>query len=128
MSRIAKSRNWGDIKPRGPQAEAGSGLIANRHGDMRGPINIFRHQYGQDWLKLKLEDDEFLEKLAITKRGRYVYYEALNFVDGRLDIGQIRDRVAAEYELVPVAELLEYFRLLEKAGVLSLDDPQMVFQ
>jgi hypothetical protein len=93
--------------------------------DIRGPVNLFRHQYGQDWLKEKLRDPDFLEKIRLARRGRYYAYETLNFVDGNLNLGQIQERVAAEYGLAPIEEIEEYFRMLEKVGVVTLADPEL---
>ena len=45
-------------------------------------------------------------------------YEALNLVDGRRTVGQIRDALAAIYGPVPEAEVSEYLQALEKIGIL----------
>jgi aminopeptidase YwaD len=48
-------------------------------------------------------------------------YEALNLVDGRRTVGQIRDALAAIYGPVPTAEVAEYLEALEKIGILRAE-------
>lgn len=47
-------------------------------------------------------------------------YEALNFVNGRRSVAEIANAVSAELEPVTAAEVLAYFRVLEKAGLVTL--------
>ncbi|MGH9333947.1 MAG: hypothetical protein ACRD21_09375, partial [Vicinamibacteria bacterium] len=65
----------------------------------------------------KTGDPAFVEKLRLARRGHYYLYETLNFADGRRDLGEIQRAVAAEYGPAPLEEIEEYFRLLEKVGV-----------
>ena len=46
-------------------------------------------------------------------------YEALNLVDGRRTVGQIRDDLAAIYGPLPLAEVEEYLAALAKIGVVG---------
>ncbi|MFQ5708542.1 MAG: hypothetical protein ACE5HO_13875 [bacterium] len=117
---LSKMRGWGALKPAPPRREDVALMVPQRNAKIRGPVNIFRHQYGQDWLKEKLEDPDFLQKLQLARRGLYYWYEALNFADGERNLGEIRDRVAAEFGPVPLVEIEQYFWLLEKAGVVEL--------
>jgi hypothetical protein len=41
-------------------------------------------------------------------------------VNGTRTLGEIRDAVSAEYGPVDIVELEEFFRFLEKAGVVSM--------
>lgn len=58
--------------------------------------------------------------MRLARHGHYVLFEALNFGDGRRTIQEIRDAVSAEYAPVPLEEVEEYFRFLERVGVVSL--------
>ncbi len=49
--------------------------------------------------------------------GEYAY-EALNLVDGRRTVGQIRDDLAAIYGPLPLAEVTEFLAAMESIGVL----------
>jgi len=54
------------------------------------------------------------------KLRRYASYEALNFVDGRRSIFGIARAVSAEFEPVGVQEVYDFFRVLERAGLVRL--------
>jgi len=54
------------------------------------------------------------------KLPRYGSYEALNFVDGRRSIFGIARAVSAEFGPVDVQEVYDFFRVLEKAGLVKL--------
>jgi len=109
-----------------PNQSADATLVPERTDSVRGPVNVFRSQYGADWLKSKLHDPDYLRKLRLAHRGIYYCYEALNFADGKLNLAEIRGRLAAEYGPVPVGELVEYFEMLQKAGVVTLKKGQEV--
>jgi hypothetical protein len=95
-------------------------LVAARNMAIRGPVNIFRPEYGATWLIEKTKDPQVTERLAIRKAGPYVWYEAMNFVDGKRTLLDIRDLVSAEYGPIAPADLEEFFRLLERVGVVTL--------
>ena len=96
-----------------------STLVPVRTSLIRGPINFFRPQYGRDWMVAKTGDDDFVDKVRLSRRGHYYLYETLNFADGERNLSEIRDAVAAEYGPAPLDELEEYFRLLESVGVIE---------
>ena len=50
--------------------------------------------------------------------GEYVY-EALNLVDGKRTVRQIRDDLAAIYGPVPIEQVAEYLDALRRIGVLA---------
>ena len=120
---VAEMREWGAVEPSSPPTGGIALLVPTRNTEIRGPVNLFRHQYGQDWLKEKLQDPDFIKKIRLVRRGRYYPWETLNFADGKLNLGQIRERLAAEYGPAPLEEFEEYFRMLEKVGVLTLSSP-----
>lgn len=97
-----------------------AGIVPARNTAIRGPVNIFRPEYGAVWLAQKTGDEAYLSTLAIAKNSRYVAYEALNFVDGKRSLLDIRDAVSAEYGPIDAADVEQYFRFLERAGVVSL--------
>jgi hypothetical protein len=61
----------------------------------------------------------------INKAGFTVGWEALNFVDGKRSILDVRNALSAEFSPVEVSlEMVDqYFTILEKAGVLSINRP-----
>jgi aminopeptidase YwaD len=106
------------LPQRSLQEKALRGRIPVRTKSPRGPVNFNRYQYGQAWLAKKLGSWDFLN-LDVRRDGQYVPYELLNFVDGRLDLLQIRDAVSAEYGPVPAEHVGAYFDVLVKVGVIE---------
>ena len=52
--------------------------------------------------------------------GEEYAYEVLNFVDGKRNVGEIRDAVSTEYgPVVPIESCAEYLKALESIGVLK---------
>jgi hypothetical protein len=82
-------------------------------------VNLFRPEYGAIWLAEKTGNRDFITAVPLTTRGQYVPYEALNFVDGKRSILEIRDALSAEYGAIQVGELEQYFKFLAGVGVLS---------
>jgi len=88
-------------------------LIPNRNDQVRGTVRA-------EWLRERTGEADFDQAVALYKRGEYVPYEALNFVNGTRTLGEIRDAVSAEYGPIELVELEQFFRFLERAGVVSL--------
>src|SRR5436305_4000985 len=109
----------GLVGPLPARSEAGENVIYHRAPDPKGPMGGF----GYDWF----EDHSAAQGItapALTKRtglwgggGEYAY-EALNLVDGRRTVRQVRDDLAAICGPLPVAEVAEYLAAMEKIGVL----------
>jgi hypothetical protein len=95
-------------------------LVPVRADSLRGPVHFFRPEYGGAWLRRRTGDDDFRSNVRLARRGHYVLFEALSFADGKRSVLEIRDAVSAEYGPVPVEEVEEYFRFLERVGVVSL--------
>ncbi|HXV65248.1 MAG TPA: hypothetical protein VEK15_31425, partial [Vicinamibacteria bacterium] len=102
----------------GPSAS----LVPVRTPLVRGPVNFFRDEYGRDWMVERANDPAFVEKVRLARRGHYYLYETLNFANGRRNLAAIRSAVAAEYGPASLDEIEEYFRLLEKVGVVTFVD------
>ena len=85
--------------------------------EIRGPINLHRHQYGQWWLYERLGHLDFTS-LPLALDGQYYPFEALNSADGERTVREIRDLVCAEYEPVPLEHFFSYFEVLAKAGAI----------
>jgi hypothetical protein len=99
-------------------------LVVARNESVRGPVNLYRPEYGAIWLAQKLNDENFATKLRMAQLGRFTGFEALNFADGKRNLLEIRDLVSAEYGPMDPAVLEEYFRMLEKVGVVTISPAQ----
>jgi len=91
-----------------------------RVDSIRGPVHFFRPEYGLAWLRLKAGKEDVRSSIALAGAGHYVLFEALNFADGRRTLSEIRDAVTAEYGSVSGEAIEEYFRFLERVGVVTI--------
>lgn len=95
--------------------------VYTRNADPLGPMTAF----GYDYLPDKLGKEKFaalrLPKFSGSRGsgGQYAY-EALNFVDGKRSVSDIRDWLTAELGPVPVEFVAEYLDALRSIGVLNL--------
>jgi hypothetical protein len=83
-------------------------MVPVRNKDFIGPLN-------NDYVVAKLGEEAF----AGIDLGRYVTYEALNFVDGKRSILDIANAVSAEYGPVDPNAILAFFLVLDKADLLT---------
>ena len=84
-----------------------------------GPMNVYYYDYvaeraGDDDLKV-------VERINTKPNADIVLYEILNLVDGKRSIQAIRDYIAAAYGPVPIEDVSDYLRLLEKIGVVKIE-------
>jgi hypothetical protein len=95
--------------------------IPSRTDEIRGPVNIFRPEYGRWWLIDKTGDEHFERKLGIAERGEYTYYEALNLANGKRSVAEIRNILSAEFDPIPAADVYQFFKFLEGVGVIRME-------
>ena len=100
------------VKPQAIQQNAEektmSRIIPVRDESFIGPLQL-------DWLADKL-GEEVLEEIKLQG---YSSYEALNFVDGNRSILDIKKAVSAEFGPVELQNVLSFFRVLERAGLVT---------
>ncbi len=95
------------------------GAVYVRNAEPKGPMSVFGYDYLVDHLGA-----EKAEALALTDYsglrgggGEYAI-EALNFVDGRRSVRDIRDALAAEFGPVPLEHVAAYLEALETIKVI----------
>ncbi|HEX7374470.1 MAG TPA: M28 family peptidase, partial [Steroidobacteraceae bacterium] len=93
--------------------------VYRRNPEPKGPMAVF----GYDYLADRLGDERArgLQLLDYsTSDGFSAAYalEALNFVDGRRNVQDIRDALTATFGPVPIGYVAEYLQALEQVGVL----------
>jgi hypothetical protein len=94
--------------------------VYRRNPEPRGPMEVFGYDYLAD--RLGKERAEALRlRHSATADGFSAAFalEALNFVDGRRSVRDIRDALTAEFGPVSVADVAEYLGALEQVGVLG---------
>jgi hypothetical protein len=99
-------------------APSPAGPAYRRNPKLKGPMDGF----GYSWLDEQLKQAG-LEKPALLSRepvwdGPSYGYEALNLVDGKRNVPQIRDDLAATVGPAPVEEVAAYLAVLERLGVI----------
>lgn len=104
------------VKPREIQQSAEektlSRIVPYRDENFVGPLQL-------DWLADKL-GEEALEEIKLQG---YTSYEALNFVDGYRSVLDIKKAVSAEFGPVKLQDVLTFFQVLERAGLVTLKKP-----
>jgi hypothetical protein len=111
--------SWSNER-RHQETPEGARLVPIRTNITRGPVNLFRLEYGRWWLIEKTGDEQFDRRLALTQLGNYMGYEALNFANGERTLSDIRDALSAEFAPVSLGDVTQYFRFLEEMGVVVL--------
>jgi aminopeptidase YwaD len=99
--------------------DVGGGIVYRRAPEPKGPMGGFGYDYFQDRTGQQgIAAPALLKREGLWGGGGEYAYEALNLVDGRRTVGQIRDALAAIYGPVPLPEVTEYLEDLEKIGIL----------
>ena len=91
--------------------------VYERSSEPQGPMHAFGYSYIEDKLgmdRLRLEQ----HSTAMGNGGMFTY-EALNFVDGKRTVSDIRNWLVAELGDVPLEYVEEYLSALESIGVIS---------
>lgn len=93
-------------------------IVYRRNPALKGPMNGFGYSWLDDHLgRAKLAKPALLAREPVLD-GPSFGYEALNLVDGRRSVQQIRDALAFSVGPAPVEEVTEYLAALERLGVI----------
>jgi hypothetical protein len=101
------------------EKSARDATVYERNPDIQGPMGAFGYSYigdkygAENLASLRLRSYNGLHGSS----GQYVY-EALNFVDGRRTVSDIRDWLTTELGAVPLEYVAEYLAALESIGVI----------
>ncbi len=104
--------------PPAPSPHGDGALVFRRQPTPRGPMSVFGYDYLEAHLGKERQGALALLAAQPTHGGGDYAYEALNLVDGRRSVQEIRDTLTAIYGPVPLAAVVEYLRALETVGVL----------
>jgi aminopeptidase YwaD len=110
----------------GPSIAAGTTEVPidnptyERTGPAKGPMAVFGYDYFTDHFgEGRASRVALLKYQGLRGAGSEYAYEALNFVNGRRNVGQIRFALTAEYGPVPSDAVAEYLKALESIGVIK---------
>lgn len=93
-----------------PPADA---RVPVRNPEVRGPVDVYYFSRITD--VLGPDGAGPAPALARRESGDVLAYEALNLVDGKRTVSEIRDVLSGRYRSVPLAEIAEYLDLLARA-------------
>jgi hypothetical protein len=100
-----------------PAATAGSDVrVPVRNPEVRGPLGVYYYDHLSEVLGPEADVETALGR---REGGEVLTWEALNLVDGRRTVQEIRDFLTGRYAAVPVAEVAEYLDLLARARVIT---------
>jgi len=113
-----------EVKPRNPKEASRPRTVTidfNRVPSRRvtGPMNIYYYDYVTE--RASGDDLKVIDRLSSRPNSGLVQYEILNLVDGKRTIQAIRDFISAAYGPVPIEDVADYLRVLEKIGVVKLE-------
>jgi aminopeptidase YwaD len=74
-----------------------------------------KERYG----KIKLISSEATQLLNVRDQSELYAYEIINFVNGKRNVGEIRDAVSAEYGPLPTSLVIDYLDACAEAGVIQ---------
>lgn len=94
-----------------PKSAAVDARIPERTPATRGPLGVYYYDH------LAAVLGHARPPTALEQRSDVLAYEALNLVDGKRTVAEIRDLLSGRYAPVPPAELTEWLDLLARAGV-----------
>jgi hypothetical protein len=100
--------------------EAVGRRLYRRLPEPKGPMHGFGYSYLEDHLEREeIEKPALLEYKGLWGGGGEYAYEALNLVDGKRTVREVRDALAAIYGPVPLKIVAGYLQALEEIGVLK---------
>lgn len=110
LADLQRSYGTGGTKP---PARGEAARVYIRNPAPKGPMVVFGYDYLADRL-----GKERAEALQLRRDSGDHALEALNLVNGRRNVQDIRDALTAAHGPVPVEHVAEYLQALEQAGVL----------
>jgi len=116
-SKDSKSRNPKDtVRPR--VVAAALDRVPERR--VTGPMNVYYYDYVAD--RAGAEDMQIVNRVKSRERGEVIAYEILNLVDGKRSIREIREYLSIAYGEVPIEDVVDYLKVLEKIGVVRMSE------
>jgi aminopeptidase YwaD len=95
------------------------GVVYVRNAEPKGPMTVFGYDYLVDHLGAEKAAALALPDYSGLRSGGGEYaIEALNFVDGRRSVRDIRDALSAEFGPVPLEHVAAYLEALESIRVI----------
>lgn len=110
----------GEGGPATAAAHPEADVVYTRAPEPKGPMSGFGYEYFTDKQRAAgLPNPALADWSGLWGDGSLYVYEALNLVNGKRTVRQIRDELAAIYGPVPIEQVAEYLEMLRRIGVLG---------
>lgn len=87
--------------------------------DQRIPVRTTRGPVDFEYLTSKLDPAREAWYDSINSLGENMRFEAVNFIDGKRNVGEIRNAISAEFQPVPLADVRRFLEDLITVGALK---------
>ena len=94
-------------------------VIYVRNNQVKGPMTVFGYDYFTDHYNSKKEIPALLNFSGFNRSGSEYAYEALNLVNSKNSVLEIRNQLSAEFGPVPLEVVMEYLEALESIAVIK---------
>jgi aminopeptidase YwaD len=112
----AEEARLSGMRPAAAASGARDGRVPVRSPDVRGPLGVYYYDHLTEALGAGVKTSAALSE---REHGDVLSYEALNLVDGKRTVSDIRDILTGRYEPVPLNEVADYLELLGRAKVIA---------
>ena len=93
--------------------------VYHRNKNLKGGMVAFSYDYFEDHYSSSKPHPRLFGYSGIRGAGSEYTYEALNLVNGKNTISDIRNILSAEFGPVPISQVSEYLAALESIGVIN---------
>ncbi len=100
-------------------ADKKASVIYTRNNGIKGPMTVFGYDYFTDHYQPGKTMPSLLNFSGLKGSGSEYAYEALNLVNGKNSIADIRNNLSAEFGPVPLNVVTEYLEALESIDVIK---------
>jgi hypothetical protein len=112
----AEEARLSGMRPAPAPSGARDGRVPVRSPDVRGPLGVYYYDHLTEALGPGVKTSAALSE---GEHGDVLSYEALNLVNGKRTVSDIRDILTGRYEPVPLNEVADYLELLGRAKVIT---------
>ncbi|MCK5401951.1 MAG: DUF4910 domain-containing protein [Flavobacteriaceae bacterium] len=92
-------------------------IVYKRNNEIKGPMSVFGYDYFTAHFDPNKNTPAIFNYNGERGSGYEYAYEALNFVDGKRDILEIRNLLSAEFGAIPLEIVIEYLNALSTINV-----------
>jgi aminopeptidase YwaD len=93
-------------------------VVYKRNSDVKGPMSVFGYDYFIDHFDSEEKRPELFSFKGERGSGGEYAYEALNFVNGKNDILEIRNLLSSEFGPIPIEFVVEYLEAMSTINVI----------